>query len=199
MTLTISQVVSLLAYIFVVGYTPGPANLYTLSCTFKYGKRQALVMWWGLMAGFTIEVWTVAAICRFLGPSLGDHLTVVRYVGAAYVVWLAWGIARRGGALTESARSTCSFFSGMTVQLTNAKIILFNITMFGMFAIANGNHLGDFLLVGLLLYLAGPGGNLAWLYGGVLFRGWYERHARIVDVCMGMALAGFAVLMLLGQ
>lgn len=197
MELSSAQIASLLAYIFVVGYTPGPANLYTLSCTFKFGRRRALAMWWGLMAGFTIEVWTVATICRFLGTSLGDHLSIVRSVGALYVLWLAWGIAHRGGVLKESSRSTCSFLSGLVVQLTNAKIILFNITMFGMFVVANGNHWGDFLIVGILLYLAGPGGNLAWLLGGVLFRPWYERHARVLDVAMGLALAGFAVFMLI--
>lgn len=197
--MTISDISALLAYILVVGYTPGPANLYTLSCTFKYGRRQALAMWWGLMAGFSVEVWTVAAICRFLGTSLGEHLACVRYVGAAYILWLAWGIARRGGTLREASRSTCSFLSGMVVQLTNAKIILFNITMFGMFVIANGNRLEDYLVVGALLYLAGPGGNLAWLFGGVLLRKWYERHARILDLAMGLALAAFAVLMILPQ
>lgn len=188
---------SLLAYILVVGYTPGPANLYTLSCTFKFGKRRAFAMWWGLMAGFSIEVWTVAVICGLLGTSLRDHLAWVRYLGAGYIFWLAWGIAGRGRTLQETSRATCSFLSGMVVQLTNAKIILFNITMFGMFVIANGNHVVDYLVVGALLYLAGPGGNLAWLLGGLLFRRWYERHARILDLVMGLSLAAFAVLILM--
>ena len=42
--MTASSCAALLAYIFAVGYTPGPANLYALSCTFKYGRRAALRM-----------------------------------------------------------------------------------------------------------------------------------------------------------
>ncbi len=194
--MTASSCAALLAYIFAVGYTPGPANLYALSCTFKYGRRAALRMWWGLVAGFSVALWVVAACCGALGTSLGASVVYVRYIGAAYILWLAWGIARSGGALRESSRTTCSFLSGFVVQLANAKIILFNITMFGTFVTTRGNRPLDYLLVGALLYLAGPGANLVWLFGGALLRAWYLRHARLVDTLMGLTLALFAVLML---
>ena len=92
--MTASSCAALLAYIFAVGYTPGPANLYALSCTFKYGRRAALRMWWGLVAGFSVALWVVAACCgasgrrldRFFAPG-GGTLTVTRGVGGLTLIF----------------------------------------------------------------------------------------------------------------
>lgn len=195
--MTASSSAALLASVFVVGYTPGPANLYALACALRDGRRAALRTWWGLFAGFSVALWSVALCCGLLGASLGAPLRGLRYVGAAYLLWLAWGVAARGGARPDAAAARGSFRSGFLVQLTNAKIILFDATMFGTFAAADGNRWSDYLLVGALLYLAGPGANLAWLLGGGLLRAGYLRHARAVDAALGLALAGCAAWMAL--
>ena len=183
---------SLMAYIVAVGYSPGPANLFTLSCTFKYGRAAAFRMWWGLMAGFTIAVWTMAAVCCAMGDALGPYVVYLKYVGAAYILYLAWGVAFRGRRRARDG--TCTFLSGLFVQLTNAKMLLFDILIFGMFVMAKGNRWQDYVVVGLLLYIAGPGGNLAWLLGGVLLRKVYEAYPRLIDGTLGLTMAIFAVL-----
>lgn len=183
---------SLMAYIVAVGYSPGPANLFTLSCTFKYGRTAALRMWWGLMTGFTIAVWTMAVICHAMGDALGPYVVYLKYVGVAYILYLAWGVAFRR---RKNARAgICTFLSGMCVQLTNAKMLLFEILIFGMFVMAKGNRWQDYAVVSLLLYIAGPGGNLAWLFGGVLFRKVYDAYPRLIDGVLGFAMASFAIL-----
>ena len=192
--MTATQIGTLLAYILVFGYTPGPANLYSLLCALRHGRSAALTMWWGLLAGFTIEVWSVAALCYCLGSAVHDYIGYVRYAGAAYLLWLAWSTATCGDRPTE--RSGCSFKTGLVLQLTNAKMILFNLLMFGNFGIANGANVRVFLLIGILLYIAGPGGNLAWLFGGHFLRRLYKLFPRAVDVVLGSTLAVFAVLLL---
>ena len=53
---------SLLLAILLVGYTPGPANLFALHCSMKNGVRKALVMWLGLLAGFTVSLSLLGAL-----------------------------------------------------------------------------------------------------------------------------------------
>ena len=65
----LSQLPTLLLYILIVGYTPGPANIYSLTCAMKYGRKQALVMWRGLLTGFTIAV---------IGMAVLSHLEISR-------------------------------------------------------------------------------------------------------------------------
>ena len=50
----VSLLPSLLLAILLVGYTPGPANVFALHCSMKNGVRKALVMWFGLLTGFRI-------------------------------------------------------------------------------------------------------------------------------------------------
>ena len=52
---------SLLLAIILVGFTPGPANLFSLHCSMKNGTKKAMTMWFGLLTGFTIAA-TLGAV-----------------------------------------------------------------------------------------------------------------------------------------
>lgn len=120
---------SLLLYIIMVGYTPGPANIYALSCSLKYGRKSALRMWYGELFGFLIAVTIVSVATHLIGEAMGEYVEWLKYVGASYIMWLAYNIYKSKG-LAENEAKTCSFTSGMIVQLTNAKMILFDLTIF---------------------------------------------------------------------
>ncbi len=183
---------SLLLYILVVGYTPGPANLYALSCSLKYGKKTALRMWYGELCGFLIAVTLVSIATHFIGAVMGDYVEWLKYIGAAYIMWLAYNIYRSIG-LAENEAKTCSFASGMFVQLTNAKMLLFDITIFSMFVLPYSNNLTDLLIVGYILTLAGPTANLVWLLAGVWLRQWFVNYKKQIDIIMATLLALCAI------
>ncbi len=188
---------ALLIYILVVGYTPGPANIYSLSCALKYGRKASLLMWRGLLCGFLIAVTTVAVLTHCFGTVIGNYVNNLKYLGAAYIFWLAFNIFRRRGNLTTTVNN-CSFLSGMLVQLTNAKMILFDLTVFSMFVLPYSNRLADLLTVSLILTLAGPGGNLVWLLAGSYLGRFFTNYGRQVDVVMSICLAACALYIVLG-
>ena len=45
---------TLLLQILIVGYTPGPANIYSLAMSLRHGRRTSFVMWLGLLTGFSV-------------------------------------------------------------------------------------------------------------------------------------------------
>lgn len=188
----LSQLTTLLLYILIVGYTPGPANIYALSCALKYGRRRALVMWRGLLVGFTIAVVAMAVLSHCLGQALGIYVYYLKYLGAAYILWLAWTIWRDSGGSGRHPRG-CTFWSGMLMQLTNAKMLLFDLTVFGLFVLPYSRRLSAMFPVAALLLLAGPGANLAWLLVGDRLRHLFEHRRRQVDVVMAALLVLCAV------
>lgn len=159
---------SLLLHILMVGYTPGPANLYALSCSLKYGRKSALRMWYGELCGFLISVTLVSIATHFIGTTMGEYVGWLKYVGATYILWLAYNIYKTKG-LAESEAKTCTFMSGMLVQLTNAKMILFDLTIFSMFVLPYSNRLIDLLIVGSYWRLQVQRQTL---YGCLLEHGW---------------------------
>lgn len=183
---------SLLLYILMVGYTPGPANLYALSCSLKYGRKSALRMWYGELCGFLIAVTLVSIATHLVGAVMGEYVEWLKYVGATYILWLAYNIYKSKG-LAENEAQTCSFTSGMIVQLTNAKMLLFDLTIFSMFVLPYSNSLVDLLIVGYILTLAGPTANLVWLLAGAWMRKWFVHYKRKTDIIMSVLLALCAI------
>lgn len=183
----ISLLPSLLLAIFTVGYSPGPANLYSLACCLKFGRRKAMKMWYGLLTGFSIAVFLMAILTHLLGEVMGEYVFYLKYLGAAYILWLVWKMWRFSGQNNAEAQE-CTFTSGMIVQLTNAKMLLFDLTAFSVYVLPYSDRLADLFVVAVLLLIAGPGANFAWIYAGAYLRRFFSRYQKQVDVVMAILL-----------
>lgn len=180
---------SLLLQILVVGYTPGPANIYALAMSLKHGRRRSLVMWLGLLAGFSVAVTVTAVLAHFIGVEFSAGIGYLKYIGAAYILFLALRMWRNRGVAREKDGGECSFASGMIVQMTNAKMLLFDLTAFSTFVLPYSNSLADLLTVAAWLLLAGPGANLLWLLAGAYLRRFFAGHQRQTAAVCAAALA----------
>lgn len=188
----ISLLPSLLLAIFAVGYSPGPANLYSLACCLKFGRRKTLKMWRGLLTGFSIGAVIMVVLTHLLGEIMGDYVIYLKYIGAAYILWLAWKMWRFSGQNNTEAQE-CTFTSGMIVQLTNAKMLLFELTAFSVYVLPYSDRIADLFVVAALLLIAGPGANLVWLYAGAYLRRFFSKYQKQVDIVMAILLALCAI------
>lgn len=188
----ISLLPSLLLAIIVVGYTPGPANLYSLACCLKYGRRKAFKMWRGLCTGFCIDLFLMVLLTHLLGEMMGHYVIYLKYIGVAYILWLAWKMLRYQGVDNAEAKD-CTFTSGMLMQMTNAKMLLFELTVFSTYVLPYSDRLIDLFIIAPLLLLAGPGANFAWLYAGAYLRRFLHRYRKQVDLVMAILLAACAI------
>lgn len=195
----LSLLTKLLISIVAVGFTPGPANIYALSCGMKHGRRHAMGMWIGLVAGFSVALGIVGIISYAAGTAMGHYVEYIKYPGAAYIAWLGWGMMHSYKDNDSTSERPCTFLDGFLVQLTNAKMILFALTTFGTFVLPNPNHtLADFGVVAAFLYIAGPVANLTWLMTGLWLRPYFDSYKRTPSIIMGLALIACAVLILMG-
>lgn len=80
---------SLLLQILIVGYTPGPANIYSLAMSLRYGRKRSLIMWLGLLTGFLVAVTVMAVLTHLVGVAFGEYVGLLKYIGAAYILYLA--------------------------------------------------------------------------------------------------------------
>ena len=107
---------TLLLQILLVGFTPGPANIYALTMSLRHGRRVSLVMWLGMLVGFSIAVSVMALLTHLLGVAFGSYVGYMKVLGAAYIFYLAYWIWRSGGANKTTKSRECGFVSGMLVQ-----------------------------------------------------------------------------------
>lgn len=199
---------SFLFYCYVNGITPGPANLCSLSAALNYGKERALKQWRGLFTGFAIVSVVSAFLNYFLGSALGAYVKWLSYIGAAYLIWLAIHTVRSTAAVADNdnaesntaqrdAERNCNFFTGLLVQLTNVKIMIFCMTALSSFVLPYSRSFFDLLLVGVFLPFTGPICNLAWLFAGAKLQKLFYEHRKVINWIMAGALVLCAVSLVL--
>ncbi|MBR1586043.1 MAG: LysE family transporter [Clostridia bacterium] len=195
----VSLLPSFLFFCFVNGITPGPANLCSLSAAMNYGKKAALRQWRGLFTGFAVVALASVLINYFLGSVMGEYVRYMAWVGAAYLLWMAWRLIRPlfreagpGAARAADGRGV-SFWTGLAVNLTNVKIMVFCMTALSSFVLPYTRSFLSLLLVGLFLPFTGPVCNLAWLFAGVKLQALFDRHKALFNVLMALSLMYCAV------
>lgn len=140
---------------------PGPDMAFTLATAASRGPRAGL----GAVAGISVggAVWTIAAALGLAALiSASEHaLNVVRYAGAAYLLWLAWKTLRSLDGLPEGHASRDAwhaFRRGFLTNLLNPKIGLFFLAFLPQFANPEiGPVWLQMLTLGGIFFLIGSG------------------------------------------
>ena len=188
---------SFLTYCIVNAITPGPANLCVLSTALRYGRAAALRQWRGLITGFFLVSMAAMLVSRFLGSALNESAGFLSWVGAGYLLWLAWRTLRSSEELEEGGAAAPGFLSGLLLNLTNVKVMLFCLTTQAIYVLPYSHSLRDLFPVALFLPVVGPASNLAWLFAGAALQRLFEGHRKAVDRVCAASLALCAVSLLL--
>lgn len=121
--------VAVIAFGLVV--TPGPNMVYLVSRSLGQGRRAGLVSLAGVALGFVVYLTATTAGLAALFTAVPALFVMVKLLGAAYLLYLAWGIVRPGGhgVFAAAPESTVHsprrlFLMGMATCLLNPKIAL---------------------------------------------------------------------------
>lgn len=188
-----TMIPSFLLYCYIGAITPGPANLCSLSTALRYGKGPALRQWRGLFTGFFIVSMASVAITYFLGTVLNQYVGIFAWIGAGYILWMAWHILRSAGDTAEGTADEPCFRTGLLVQLTNVKIMVFCLTALASYVLPYSHSFWVLLGVGLFLPFTGPMANLVWLFAGASLQKLFANHRKAVDIVMAVSLTLCAV------
>ncbi|MBW4047822.1 MAG: LysE family translocator [Proteobacteria bacterium] len=147
--------------------TPGADMLFILTRTTARGARAGAVAALGVGAGCLVHVTAAAAGLSALVAASHTAFAVVKWMGAAYLVWLGLTLVRRGlvrraapdqgVGLDDSAGApvlSAVMLQGMLTNLLNPKIILFFLAFLPQFVRpATGSQGWAFLLLGVVFTL----------------------------------------------
>lgn len=193
---------------WLLNLTPGPDVLYIVSSALKSGVRAGIVAALGIVSGCFVHVFAAALGVGALLATSATAFTVLKWVGAAYLMWMGVKLLRaKGGssvvptaAQREPANLGRIFRQGFLTNVLNPKVALFFLAFVPQF-IAPGteNKVTAFLLLGLLFNLNSLPINFgyAWLAGwasrrvGTVQRAmhWMDRAAGVMFIGFGLKLA----------
>jgi threonine/homoserine/homoserine lactone efflux protein len=197
-----------LAAAVILALTPGPDMTLFLSKTVAHSRRAGLAALAGASTGLVIHSCLVAAGLSILLAASATAFTVLKIIGAVYLIYLAVDALRHGSALSldkklarEPIRSV--YFKGVLIDLLNPKVIIFFVTFLPQFIDAHDPHAGKKLLfLGLTFAVVNiPVCALLILFAdriaSLLKKS--PRATRVVDWLFASVLGAFAVKLVLTQ
>ena len=123
----------------VIAITPGPDMTLFVGRSLAQGRSAGLACMAGAMTGIAVHTSLVAFGLSALVVASPQAFLLLKTVGAAYLMWLAWSAVRHGSAFNPDAGVTgksglfANWATGLAVNLLNPRIILFFMTFLPQF------------------------------------------------------------------
>ncbi len=182
--------IALIGFAFVMSISPGPGNFLLLASGANFGFLRSLPLVLGISLGFLTMVFAV-------GMGLGQVLqqapvvyTALKFVCAAYVLWLAFKIARSrsmGSSGEDRMDRPISFLQAALFQLVNPKA--WAVALIVTVSYSNPDDYLPSLVVMILLFaLINLPAISIWAISGAALRRFLRDSRRIVAFNTGMAV-----------
>lgn len=119
--------------------TPGPNMLYLLSRSICQGRRAGMVSLLGILSGLAVHVLTASAGITALFLAIPLAYDVLKWLGAGYLLYLAWQVVRPGARSPFEARELPIdpprrlYLMGFLTCFLNPKVAVLYLSIFPQF------------------------------------------------------------------
>lgn len=169
--------------------TPGPDSLFIMARSATLGWRAGFVACWGIGSGVFVHVFAAALGLSAVLATSATAFTVVKVVGAAYLVWVGVGMLRQragaGGAavpvVAEAAtpralRYRDIFRQGFLTNALNPKVALFFLAFVPQFIAPDAPSKPlAFIVLGVIFDING----MLWCHSLALFTAFASSRLRV--------------------
>ena len=176
-----------LIYCVINAFTPGPGNILALNTVTNYGYKKGKPLFFGIFAGYYVVQILCAIFVYGVNSLLPNVMEVMKYIGAAYILWLAIHIAFSKPS-TENAEQSASFLKGFMTAICQCEDLYVRSYR------TNGLCCRIYVLFPALLFFElviatiGTIATCTWTGLGVLIQKFYLRHFRVINIILALTL-----------
>lgn len=191
------QFAALTVFAAVASFTPGPNNTIATVTGANFGLRAVLPHMFGVPVGLTSMLLAASGGVAALILATPALAGVLKWLGVAYLLWLAWQLAGAAGsavAATGPFALPLGFVQSALFQYLNPKAWLFALATVGAF-VAGERPFERAAVVVAVCAACAMGSLLLWGWVGAALRGWLAqgRRLRAFNMAMGALLAATAL------
>ncbi|MFM2586938.1 cysteine/O-acetylserine transporter [Vibrio sp. TBV020] len=180
-------------YVIITSITPGPNNILSLSVATQHGLKRSSKVISGMFCGYIV----LMLLCGIFTYHMVNLLPVITpwltWVGAAYIVWLAWGIATSDIKAASEDSEGITFLTGFGLQFVNVKIILYGVTSISTFVLPYTQDIVWILATSLLLAFIALVSNMIWAVAGKLLQSQFQKYGKAINITSALTLLYCAV------
>ncbi|MDD2850500.1 MAG: LysE family translocator [Desulfuromonadaceae bacterium] len=140
--------------------SPGPDNLFVMTQAAQQGRTAGLLVTLGLCTGLLFHTAAVTFGLAALFKASAEAFTLLKFVGAGYLLYLAW-LSFRAGTVASAAptinllSSATLYRRGIIMNITNPKVSIFFLAFLPQFTDpARGALSAQLLLLGVIFIIA---------------------------------------------
>ena len=194
--ITWELIAAISVYYFVMYATPGPNNSILTASGIKFGFIRSIPNIIGISSGHGVQL---ALVCFGLGSLFTQFpilLEVLKYIGACYLLYLAWKMfGSLNISITEEKSSPLKYHEAILFQFVNPKAWVICITAVSLFYPENVNLIiGTLFLVIMSTIINLPSISM-WAFGGSIIRRYLsnKKLKTIIEWILAILLLGTAI------
>jgi cysteine/O-acetylserine efflux protein len=180
-----------LTFVLISTFTPGPNNISSAAMGALHGYKHTLKFLLGITGGFLLVMFFCAWVSATFLNIFPAFEPLIRFVGAAYILYLAFGILKASYSFDSGSVRPMGFAKGFMLQLLNPKLIIYGLTLFSTFLVSISDSPPQLLVALVLLAALSFCSISVWTLFGSLINA-YLRHPRARLIVNGI-LALFLV------
>ena len=185
------QLLGLMAiYSFVTSVSPGPNNTVLLTLSARFGQKGALPHLIGMVIGLSVMVIAMSAGLGAFFTAYPAVYQVMKYVGFAYVLYMAWRIYRAAVPQPgEDGGSPTTIWRATLFQWVNPKAWIVIATFVTAYVPVELGVLSVLIALAMFIGFTMPGA-IVWVFVGSLLARWLRtvRSQKIFTTVMALAL-----------
>jgi threonine/homoserine/homoserine lactone efflux protein len=188
--MTLDQILGFAIFAFVMSITPGPNNTMVLASGANFGFRPTIPHLLGIDLGFAVMIVAVGAGIGGLFTAFPILHAILRYVGALYLLYLAWKIASSSGPDADGGRrKPMSFLQAASFQWVNPKGWISAIGAVAAYTPANGFFVNLLIVTAVFALIMLPCISV-WAAVGTALRGYLTNptYLRVFNIVMALLL-----------
>lgn len=188
---------SFFSYNIITHITPGPNNIVALNAAGNAGIRSSRSIIAGMFLGLHLLLFLCGLFSAALGSLLPGLMGWIRYLGAGYILWLAFDVARSRPKTAGGSLAGMTFLRGFLLQFANVKAIVYGISVFTIYVLP---YYQSFIAIaGFSILMAGMANlcSMIWATAGIAMKTLFTTHWRALNLIMALMLAGSALSILL--
>jgi threonine/homoserine/homoserine lactone efflux protein len=182
-----------LSYVILATFTPGPNNIMAMSTAGKHGIEASFRFCAGVFFGFLAILGCAAAGTMLLAEFMPKVENALRWLGAGYILWLAWSIKGSKSDGDHSKRGAPSaagnFLTGAALQFVNVKGILYALTAMSVFVLPHCQDAREAALFVFLLAFMCFVSTCCWALFGMIFQKFFRGRGPMLNNIMALLLA----------
>lgn len=188
---TVFLLLPLAIFATVTSITPGPNNILLTASGANFGFRRTVPHMIGISIGFlSLIIVSGLGVGALVAATPWLH-SALKVVGAGYLVWLAWQLARAGASDSMSRARPMRFHEAALFQYVNPKAWMMAVGAIAAFTTPGGNYALELALIALIFTIINlPCVSLWALFGVGIGRFLTDDRARLI---FNLVMAGLTV------